>query len=66
MSPHLHQTDQFMQVTEPKPFNIKSQGFMAVFITKPVKLKESCLKKQGLTLHEVKKLKKAFMLQKTG
>lgn len=38
---------------------------MAVFITKPVKLQELWLKKQGLILHEVKKLKKAFMLQKT-
>lgn len=65
MSPHLHQTDKFMQVIVPKPFTIKSPRFMAVFITKPVKLQELCLKKQGLILYEVKKLKKAFMLQKT-
>lgn len=45
MSSHLRQTDTFLQVTEPKHFNIKSQGFMVVFDTKPVELKELCLKK---------------------
>lgn len=54
-----------MQVIEPKHFNIKSQGFIAVFITRPVELTESCSKKQELTLCKAKKLKKAFMLQKT-
>lgn len=54
-----------MQVIEPKHFNIKSQGFMAVFFTKSVELTESCLKKQELTLRKGKKLKKAFTLQKT-
>lgn len=62
MSSHLHQTNKLMQVIEPKHFNIESQEFMAVFITKPVELTESCLEKQEPTLHKAKKLKKAFML----
>lgn len=62
MNSHLHQTNKFMQVIEPKHLNIESQGFMALFITKLVELTESCLKKQEPTLHKAKKLKKAFML----
>lgn len=65
MSPHLHQTDKFMQVIEPKHFNIKSQGFIAVFITNPIQLKTICLKKQELTFHKLKKLLKADTLSKS-
>lgn len=65
MSLHLHQTDKFMQVIEPKHFNIKSQGFIAIFITNPVQLKTSRLKKQELTFHKMKKLMKAVILSKS-
>lgn len=66
MSPHIHQITKFMQVTETKYTDTNFKGFMAVFIFKSVELKESCLKKQALTLYKVKKLKYLCFRKLTG